>query len=344
MTQLQTALDQADRERVLLRSQLDQAEEKIDSLANLYLAAYTLHRRHEWSTVMRGLTDVLVNQIGADSFAVYLGTVDGRIDVILSQLLPDGAPAGEELAASLTRNEITYDAEGLVADIPLVNADQVVGFIHIYRMLSQKRSLNDEDKKLLTAVSFLAATAIIASSGARPGVIEPGKVEPVSVAGSADTIKPPTTAKIAENAVAPPAADVFKMDIRVGGDVGHDLSEMSPVPFDYSALLNAHSDAYNETDPALKVSGLNAVRNGTEDGPSDNLSSRVRTLSVNSSGPSTHKPGEDYLKFVGSGMTAPGDPGESQQEEQIDKLSDKDKGSGHRESGLLFRQSPIKRA
>src|SRR3954468_16099617 len=68
ISELQIALNSADRERISLRTQLDQAEEKIDSLANLYLAAYTLHRRHEWTQVMRGLTDVLVNQIGADSF------------------------------------------------------------------------------------------------------------------------------------------------------------------------------------------------------------------------------------------------------------------------------------
>src|SRR5438034_351348 len=63
--QLQAALNSADCQRVALQLQLDQAEERIDSLANLYLAAYTLHRRHDWSTLMRGLIDILVNQIGS---------------------------------------------------------------------------------------------------------------------------------------------------------------------------------------------------------------------------------------------------------------------------------------
>jgi len=336
INELQAALNSADRERITLRTQLDQAEEKIDSLANLYLAAYTLHRRHDWSHVMRGLTDVLVNQIGADSFAVFLRDREGKLEAILSQLPPDGAPAGDELTASLGRTEIDYDLDGVVADVPLVNSDQVIGCIHIYRLLSQKRSLNDADKKLLSAISALVATAISASITTRKA-IEPKNEKVGSVTGPS-AIDQPVVPEVNH------IPHVFTPNIQVTGDMAADLSEMPPALLDYSTLLNTAPEPFTQAESPVISAEPKIVRNGNQNSGADSDSSRFRALSAGSSGSSGYPPGEDYLKFVGKDATIPGEPGESQTAEESGAPSDKAKRTSNRESGLLFRQSPIKRA
>jgi hypothetical protein len=142
----------------------------------------------------------------------------------------------------------------------------------------------------------------------------------------------------------PDVPQVFTPNVQVTGDMASDLSEMPPALLDYSTLLNTAPEPFSQTENPVIGVEPKVIRNGNQNSAADSDSSRFRALSAGSSGPSAYPPGEDYLKFVGKDVTIPGEPAEAQTVNESGSPSDKAKRPGNRESGLLFRQSPIKRA
>lgn len=162
-TRLQAALTESERQRKRLKVQLDQAEQRIDALANLYLAAFTLHRQHDWHTVLRALTEILINQIGAESFTVALCQPAGTVQIIIQHGVEDSLPAAEALTAFWEQDQPQYNTAGTLALVPLTTPDGPLGLISLSAMLPQKGTLTADDRKLLTVLSCLAATALEAA-------------------------------------------------------------------------------------------------------------------------------------------------------------------------------------
>jgi hypothetical protein len=143
-----------------------------------------------------------------------------------------------------------------------------------------------------------------------------------------------------------PEVTNFKPSTKITDDVAADLSEMPPALLDYSTLLNTLHEDFGHTDSVVQTTDPpKGMGNGSEISvTSDSDSSRFRVLAANSPVSKTYPPGEDYLKFVGRNVNIPGEPSHEQAAEGAETPSDRAKESVHRESGLLFRKSPIKRA
>ncbi|RNC70098.1 MAG: GAF domain-containing protein [Desulfuromonadales bacterium] len=153
-------------------------EEENNNLANLYIASYQLHSTLDFREVLQIITEIIINLIGAEEFAVmlldektgFLGAVAAE-GIALEEL--QKVRLGEGLIgtiASTGENFFAEDPEGYVRDllspmvcIPLKIKDHVIGVIVIYKLLLQKRSFAPVDFELFTLLAGHAATAIFSA-------------------------------------------------------------------------------------------------------------------------------------------------------------------------------------
>ncbi|MDX1579414.1 MAG: GAF domain-containing protein [Gemmatimonadota bacterium] len=151
-------------------------EEENNNLANLYVSSYQLHSTLDLSEVLKIILEIVINLIGAETFAVYV------LDEKSRQLEPVAAE-GEELAA-FPRMAL---GEGVVGEavasgdtwcgepapssdygrpivcIPLRVEERPIGAISIYKLLQQKDGFSPLDHELFTLLAGHAATSIFAA-------------------------------------------------------------------------------------------------------------------------------------------------------------------------------------
>ncbi|HZS45263.1 MAG TPA: GAF domain-containing protein [Blastocatellia bacterium] len=329
---LQEAFNSADRERIALRTQLDQADEKIDSLANLYLAAFSLHKSHDWNSVIRAMNDILVNQVGAESYAVLLSKPDHGFETIAASQPEPNLPDTENIDLLMKDNQVKYDLSGLVASVPLFNGNETIGVILIERLLAQKKTLSDENKKLISALSNLAATAIDASRSSRMEE-QPAQAAEQAIAEAAPEDMYPSFEGIPEINEEPPvpfeAAELNLKKDEKEEDQLHDLSELPASLMDYSTLLEGLTEPFETT---------NEIRETQPDYATATTLSACELLEPRKE--EVNDEAESYLKLLEqkSSNPAPTEASPSPNEPPTRQV-----GSVHREIGLLFRQAPIKR-
>lgn len=153
-------------------------EEENNNLANLYIASYQLHSTLDYREVLQIITEIIINLIGAEEFAVML--LDEKTEV-LSTVAAEGValaelPAvrlGEGLIGSIASTGDNYFAEDPASYahdplhpmvcIPLKIKDHVIGVIVIYKLLVQKTSFVQVDYELFTLLAGHAATAIFSA-------------------------------------------------------------------------------------------------------------------------------------------------------------------------------------
>jgi nitrate/nitrite-specific signal transduction histidine kinase len=156
-------------------------EQENDHLANLYVASYQLHSTLDVDEVLRIITEIVINLIGADVFAIYL--IDERREelhaVAAQGLSAASLPAcrlgegrlGETVAAGVPRRFEAPQADGprtpdpdqpLVC-IPLRLGEQAIGGIAIFGVLRQKQGFSALDQELFDVLAGHAATAIFAA-------------------------------------------------------------------------------------------------------------------------------------------------------------------------------------
>jgi hypothetical protein len=152
-------------------------EEQNNNLANLYVASYQLHSTLNLNEVMTTIKEILINLIGAESFALLLlDEHGGELQVVASERLPGpvtarlgegvigkAALSGQTYLASDPRAPETFDPQAPLAAIPMKLKDQVIGVICIYRLLNQKEKFQTIDYELFTLLASHAATAIFSS-------------------------------------------------------------------------------------------------------------------------------------------------------------------------------------
>ncbi|AJE03676.1 GAF domain-containing protein [Geobacter pickeringii] len=153
-------------------------EEENNSLANLYIASYQLHSTLDFREVLQIVSEIIINLIGAEEFAVLL--LDERTS-LLSAVAAEGIALGElppirpgeGMIGSIARTGENYfaadpanylrDLEQPMVCIPLKIKEHVIGVIVIYRLFIQKTSFAQVDFELFTLLAGHAATAIFSS-------------------------------------------------------------------------------------------------------------------------------------------------------------------------------------
>lgn len=157
-------------------------EEQNNNLANLYVASYQLHSTMDFREVIQIVQEIVINLVGAESFAILL--LDEKTNELksiafegedvmpgiehISSRLGDGiignvAKTGESyyINQDVQGGKVTLDKP--LAAIPLKIKEHVIGLIAIYKLLQQKDSFTAVDYELFSLLAAHAATAIFAS-------------------------------------------------------------------------------------------------------------------------------------------------------------------------------------
>jgi transcriptional regulator with GAF, ATPase, and Fis domain len=157
-------------------------EEQNNNLANLYVASYQLHSTLDFKEVIQIVQEIVINLIGAESFAILL--LDEKTNELKSIAYEgdDVMPGVDQLSTRLGDGilgkvaktgesyYINQDVEGgrvaldrPLAAVPLKIKEHVIGLIVIYKLLQQKDSFSAVDYELFSLLAAHAATAIFSS-------------------------------------------------------------------------------------------------------------------------------------------------------------------------------------
>ncbi|HET6419568.1 MAG TPA: GAF domain-containing protein [Geobacteraceae bacterium] len=171
-------IQQIEKENQDFASRYVEIETENNNLANLYIASYQLHSTLDFREVLQIITEIIINLIGAEEFAIML--LDEKTNE-LTAVATEGISREEipsvryglgiigEVAKS-GDNYFIEDVSGYFRDfmnpmvcIPLKIKEHVIGVIVIYKLLVQKKSFADLDYELFTLLAGHSATAIFSS-------------------------------------------------------------------------------------------------------------------------------------------------------------------------------------
>lgn len=150
-----------------------------NNLANLYVASYQLHSTLELHEVLEIITEIIINLIGAQTFAILmLNDKKGGLEPVKAEGVPleavPGFKAGEGVVGQVAESKDTYyrdnydrnaplDFAHPLVCIPLMIKDDVIGVIAVYHLLAQKEKLVKVDYDLFSLLAAHAATAIFSA-------------------------------------------------------------------------------------------------------------------------------------------------------------------------------------
>jgi hypothetical protein len=147
-----------------------------DLLANLYVAGHHLHRARDLQAVLTSVKEILLNLVGAETFALYLLDRDGATltqvaDEQGSPLTARSIPLGEGIMGVVAKTGISYfdggrqvgDFHNPVACVPLKADDQLLGVIQIHRLFTQKKNLTPQDHEIFTLLAETVGTAMLSA-------------------------------------------------------------------------------------------------------------------------------------------------------------------------------------
>jgi transcriptional regulator with GAF, ATPase, and Fis domain len=169
---------QIERENQNFAERYVEIEAENNNLANLYIASYQLHSTLDFREVLQIITEIIINLIGAEEFAILL--LDEKTNE-LNAMATEGVSReeipsmkiGSGIIGSVAKtgeNFFVDDIEGYSRDflnpmvcIPLKIKEHVIGLIVIYKLLIQKKTFAPVDYELFTLLAGHAATAIFSS-------------------------------------------------------------------------------------------------------------------------------------------------------------------------------------
>jgi nitrate/nitrite-specific signal transduction histidine kinase len=179
LAELEGRLQEIEAENVDFVQRYVDVEEQNNNLANLYVASFQLHSTLDYEEVLQIILEIIINLIGAETFAIYL------LDEKTQTLNPEASegvavseiPAvthGEGIIGSSARSNENYFNENPSTDqkvlfqdplvcIPLTIKDDVIGAIVLFKLLQQKEGFSPVDFELFTLLAGHAATAIFSS-------------------------------------------------------------------------------------------------------------------------------------------------------------------------------------
>jgi nitrate/nitrite-specific signal transduction histidine kinase len=160
-----------------------EVEEQNNNLANLYVASYQLHSTLDFREVIQIVQEIVINLIGAESFAILLldektnelKTIASEGEDVLPGIESISTRLGDGILGGVARTGESYyinqDMEGggkvslekPLAAVPLKIKEHVIGLVVIYKLLQQKDSFSAVDYELFSLLAAHAATAIFSS-------------------------------------------------------------------------------------------------------------------------------------------------------------------------------------
>jgi transcriptional regulator with GAF, ATPase, and Fis domain len=171
-------IDQVERENQDFAERYVEVESENNNLANLYIASYQLHSTLDFREVLQIITEIIINLIGAEEFAILL--LDEKTNE-LNAVATEGVTREEIPSTKMGSGTIgtvaktgeslfVEDMDGYIHDflnpmvcIPLKIKEHVIGVIVIYKLLIQKKAFAPVDYELFTLLAGHAATAIFSS-------------------------------------------------------------------------------------------------------------------------------------------------------------------------------------
>lgn len=157
-------------------------EEQNNNLANLYVASYQLHSTLDFREVIQIVQEIIINLVGAESFAILLldektnelKAIAFEGDDVMPGIDQISARLGEGILGQVAKTGESYyinqDIEGHaislekpLAAVPLKIKEHVIGLIVIYKLLQQKDSFSAVDYELFSLLAAHAATAVFSS-------------------------------------------------------------------------------------------------------------------------------------------------------------------------------------
>lgn len=153
-------------------------ETENNNLANLYIASYQLHSTLDFREVLQVITEIIINLIGAEEFAIMLlDEKTNKLQAVATEGLEQSElptiGIGQGIIGQMAKTGESYfieEMEGYERDfnhpivcIPLKIKEHVIGVIVIYKLLVQKDRFAEVDYELFTLLAGHAATAIFSS-------------------------------------------------------------------------------------------------------------------------------------------------------------------------------------
>lgn len=182
LAELEGKVEELKQQNVDFSTRYAEVEEQNNSLANLYVATYQLHSTLDFKEVLEIVKEIIINLVGAESFAILL--LDEKTNELRSIAFEgeDVVPGiekvslriGEGLLGNVAESGQSYyviddvhagqdSVERPIAAVPLKIKEHVIGLIAIYKLLQQKTSFTAVDYELFALLAAHAATAIFSS-------------------------------------------------------------------------------------------------------------------------------------------------------------------------------------
>lgn len=194
MTEIDSALQVTEKELILERNRRRELEQRLEgqeeearqlssryvevetlnnNLANLYVAGYQLHETLDCDRLMQTLQEILINLVGSEDFAILEGSsAEDLQTAITCTVLPDSErsefrlddPAIREAAKNRTRvvRDVGSTDDEVLAAIPLLAGERLVGVIAIGSLLSHKPTWDPLDFELFDLLATHAGMALYA--------------------------------------------------------------------------------------------------------------------------------------------------------------------------------------
>ncbi len=171
-------IKQVEAENLDFANRYVEVEAENNNLANLYIASYQLHSTLDFREVLQIITEICINLIGAEEFALMLlDEKTNKLQTVASEgVEKEEMPViglGEGIIGQMAKTGENYfidDLEGYQRDfthpivcIPLKIKEHVIGVIVLYKLLEQKSRFAEVDYELFTLLAGHAATAIFSS-------------------------------------------------------------------------------------------------------------------------------------------------------------------------------------
>ena len=179
ITSLRARYQQVEEENKDFISKYVEVEEINNALANLYVASYQLHSTLDFNEVLRIIIEIIINLIGAETFAVLL--IDEKTNDIVA-VSSEGVPVemipksriGEGIIGKVAKEGESYFAPDItkggdvamglpIVCIALKIKEHVIGAIAIFSLLTQKDGFSNMDYELFNLLAGHAATAIFSA-------------------------------------------------------------------------------------------------------------------------------------------------------------------------------------
>jgi regulator of replication initiation timing len=175
-TTVRQRLDHVERENSDFARRYVEIEEENNNLANLYVASYQLHSTLDLDEVLKIITEIAINLVGAEVFAVYLRNDDGEeLEAVASEGLelsrfPKVRIGAGVVGSAMASGEATcWDTTGSrdlsqpIVCVPLSVHDRTIGGIVIFKLLQQKDGFSPLDHELFNMLGGHAATSLFAA-------------------------------------------------------------------------------------------------------------------------------------------------------------------------------------